>query len=168
MEKKILSKRDIGDGIQTTIQLSNSDKSNITTDEISQIVNKFSTGGNRIMVRALNIERWCTLKGMNEELDNHAKELETKEQFEAAAICRKNRLRIDDVMTTYGTFVQKSKADLNKTKIVEAYDDFMYTHKAKLEEDFYAINDFHTSMRGVKVRGVYGNPKEAELKAKAQ
>jgi hypothetical protein len=41
MEKKILSKRDIGDGIQTTIQLSTSDKSNITTDEISQIVNKF-------------------------------------------------------------------------------------------------------------------------------
>ena len=69
MEKKILSKRDIGDGIQTTIQLSNSDKSNITTDEISQIVNKFSTGGNRIMVRALNIERWQTIKGMQEEFD---------------------------------------------------------------------------------------------------
>ena len=69
MEKKILSKRDIGDGIQTTIQLSNSHKSNITTDEISQIVNKFSTGGNRIMVRALNIERWCTLKCMNEEFN---------------------------------------------------------------------------------------------------
>ena len=69
MEKKILSKRDIGDGIQTTIQLSNSDKSNITTDEISEIVNRFSTGGNRIMVGALNIERWMTLKGMNEEFD---------------------------------------------------------------------------------------------------
>ncbi len=69
MEKKILSKRDIGDGIQTTIQLSNSNKSNITTDEISQIVNKFSTDGNRIMVRALNIERWMTLKSMNEEFN---------------------------------------------------------------------------------------------------
>jgi capsule polysaccharide export protein KpsE/RkpR len=69
MEKKILSKRDIGDGIQTTIQLSNSDKSNITTDEISEIVNRFSTGGNRIMVRALNIERWMTLKAMNEEFN---------------------------------------------------------------------------------------------------
>ena len=69
MEKKILSKRDVGDGIQTTIQLSNSDKSNITTDEIGQIVNKFSTGGNKIMVRALNIERWQTLKGMNEDFD---------------------------------------------------------------------------------------------------
>jgi len=69
MEKKILSKRDVGDGIQTTIQLSNSDKSNITTDEIGQIVNQFSTGGRKIMVRALNIERWQTLKGMNEEFD---------------------------------------------------------------------------------------------------
>jgi len=69
MEKKILSKRDIGDGVQTTIQLSNRDKSNITTEEIGEIVNKFSTGGNKIMVRALNIERWMTLKGMNEEFD---------------------------------------------------------------------------------------------------
>jgi hypothetical protein len=28
------------------------------------------------------------------------------------------------------------------------------------------MNDFRTSIRGVKVRGTYGNPKEAELKAK--
>jgi len=67
MDKKILSKRDIGDGIQTTIQLSNRDKSNITADEISEIVNKFSTGGNKIMVRALGIERWMTIKSMNED-----------------------------------------------------------------------------------------------------
>ena len=69
MEKKILSKRDVGDGIQTTIQLSNTDKSKITTEEIGQIVNRFSTGGNKIMVRALNIERWMTIKGMQEEFD---------------------------------------------------------------------------------------------------
>ena len=69
MDKKILSKRDVGDGIQTTIQLSNRDKSNITADEIAEIVNKFSTGGNKIMVRALGIERWMTIKSMNEEFD---------------------------------------------------------------------------------------------------
>ena len=69
MNKKILSKRDVGDGIQTTIQLSNIDKSNITTEEIGQIVNQFSTGGKKIMVRALNIERWMTLKGLNEDFD---------------------------------------------------------------------------------------------------
>ena len=69
MEKKILSKRDVGDGVQTTIQLSNTDKSKITTEEIGEIVNKFSTGGNKILVRALNIERWQTIKGMQEEFD---------------------------------------------------------------------------------------------------
>ena len=69
MDKKILSKRDVGDGIQTTIQLSNKDKSSITTEEIGQIVNQFSTGGKKIMVRGLNIERWQTLKGMNEDFD---------------------------------------------------------------------------------------------------
>ncbi len=69
MEKKILSKRDVGDGIQTTIQLSNTDKSKITTEEIGQIVNKFSTGGNKIMVRGLNIERWMTVKDLNEDFD---------------------------------------------------------------------------------------------------
>jgi hypothetical protein len=69
MNKKILSKRDVGDGIQTTIQLSNTDKSNITTEEIGEIVNKFSTGGNKILVRGLNIERWQTIKGMQEEFD---------------------------------------------------------------------------------------------------
>jgi hypothetical protein len=69
MEKKILSKRDVGDGIQTTIQLSNSDKSNITTEEIGHIVNQFSTGRKKIMVRALNIERCMTLKGLNEDFD---------------------------------------------------------------------------------------------------
>ena len=66
----------------------------------------------------------------------------------------------------HATFIQKNKADLNKTKIAEAYDDFMYGNKAKLEEEFYALNEFRTSMRGVKVRGVFGNPKEAEIKAK--
>ena len=45
MEKKILSKRDVGDGVQTTIQLSNKDKSDITTDEVAEIVNKLSTNG---------------------------------------------------------------------------------------------------------------------------
>jgi len=55
MDKKILSNRDVGDGVQTTIQLSNRDKSDITTDEISEIVNRLSTNGSKVMVRALNI-----------------------------------------------------------------------------------------------------------------
>jgi len=115
-----------------------------------------------------NLEKFMvdTVKNINDQLDERAKELEKSNQFDSAEICRKNRVRVDDVMNQYGSFVQKSRADLNKTKIVEAYDDFMYANKSKLEEEFYGLNDFHTSMRGVKIRGVYGNTKEAEIKAK--
>ena len=115
-----------------------------------------------------NLEKFMVdvVKNVNDQLDDRIKELEKNDQFDQATICRKNRLRVDDIMTDYGSFVQKNRADLNKTKIAEAYDDFMYANKTKLEDEFYALNDFRTSMRGVKVRGVYGNPKEAELKAK--
>lgn len=115
-----------------------------------------------------NLEKYTVelVKNINDQLDERSRELEKADQIVSAEICRKNRLRLDDVMSQYGPFIQKNKADLNKTKIVEAYDDFMYTHKTKLEEEFYALNEFRTSMRGVKVRGVYGNPKEAEIKAK--
>jgi hypothetical protein len=115
-----------------------------------------------------NLEKFMVeiVKNINDQLDERCKELEKNDQMASAEICRKNRLRLDDVMSQYGPFIQKNKADLNKTKIVEAYDDFMYTHKTKLEEEFYALNEFRTSIRGVKVRGVYGNPKEAEIKAK--
>ena len=115
-----------------------------------------------------NLEKYLvdTITNINKELDEHSKELEKKDLFDAALICRKNHLRLDAVMSQYQEFVQKNKTDLNKTKINEAYDDFLYAHKSKLEEEFYALNEFRTSIRGVKVRGVFGNPKEAELKAK--
>jgi hypothetical protein len=115
-----------------------------------------------------NLEKFLveTVNGINKQLDEKVSELEKSEQFEAATICRKNKLQISDIMSTYASFIQSNKADLNKTKINEAYEDFLYSHKTKLEEKFHAENDFRTTVRGVKVRGVYGNPKEAELKAK--
>ena len=115
-----------------------------------------------------NLEKFLvqTVKNVNDELDEKARELEKNDLFDSAAICRKNRLSIDNVMTNYTQFIKTSQASITKTTIGEAYDEFMFTNRSKLEEEFYALNDFHTSMRGVKVRGVYGNTKEAELKAK--
>ena len=69
MEKKVLSKREFANSVQTTIQLSNRNKSKITTDEVKQIVDRFQRGGSRIIVRGLNVERWLTLKGLNDEFD---------------------------------------------------------------------------------------------------
>lgn len=115
-----------------------------------------------------NLEKYLVevVGGINSQLDERVKVLEKEEQFDAAEICRKNRLSLEEVLTGYQSFVQKNRADIQKTKIVEAYDDFMFAQKSKLEEDFYAANDFRTSIRGLKVRGVFGNVKEAEIKAK--
>ena len=72
MEKKVLDKKVLGDATQTTIQLFNTDKSNITIEEVSAIIERFSTGGSKIMVRGLNIERMSTLKSMDGEWDPKA------------------------------------------------------------------------------------------------
>jgi len=124
--------------------------------------------GYEVEWKVKNLEKYLVdvVKHVNDELDDRARELEKNDQFDSAAICRKNRLSVDGVMSTYAAFIQKSKSELTKTKIVEAYDEFLYANKSKLEEEFYAVNEFRTSMRGVKVRGVYNNTKEAELKAK--
>jgi hypothetical protein len=115
-----------------------------------------------------NLEKYMVdvVKNINDQLDDRARELEKNDQVEQANICRKNRVRVDDLMNEYSSFVQKNRTEINKTKIAESYDDFMYANKTKLEDEFFAMNDFRTSVRGMKVRGVYGNPKEAELKAK--
>jgi hypothetical protein len=115
-----------------------------------------------------NLEKYMidVVKNINDQLDDRIGELEKNNQIDQATICRKNRLRVDDLMNEYQQFIQKSRNDIQKTKIAEAYDNFMYSTKTKLEDEFYALNDFRTSIRGIKVRGIYGNPKEAELKAK--
>ena len=72
MNTKIVSKKDLGDTIQTTIHLSNNDKSFITTEEVRQIANHFTSAGSKCMIRGLNIERWMTLKTMNDDFDDEA------------------------------------------------------------------------------------------------
>jgi hypothetical protein len=115
-----------------------------------------------------NLEKYLVnvVNEINGQLDERVSALEKADDMASADICRKNRLRVDDVMSGYQQYVKKNQADLTKTKIVESYDDFMYQHKTKLDEEFHALNEFRTSMRGVKVRGTYSNVKEAELKAK--
>jgi hypothetical protein len=103
---------------------------------------------------------------VNAELEERIKELENKDQMEAAELLRKNRLPVHVVMADYEKFVKSQQKSLTVGKLKEAFDDYLFQSKKTLEDEFYALNDFHTSMRGVKVRGVYGTVKEAELKAK--
>jgi len=50
--------------------------------------------------------------------------------------------------------------------INEIYDDFMYAKEEELNKKFSEENEFQTSIRGLKIRGVYESKREAEVRAK--
>ena len=56
--------------------------------------------------------------------------------------------------------------ELEFKDIYSKYEDFAYKFSDKLQRDFDEQNDFQTSMRGVKVRGVYDTRQAAEARAK--
>jgi len=60
----------------------------------------------------------------------------------------------------------EGKTQLNYTNVKEKYDDFMFNNEEQLENQFHEMCDFKTSVRGVKVRGVYGSHREAEVRSK--
>jgi hypothetical protein len=60
----------------------------------------------------------------------------------------------------------KDVCALSFEQLEEKYKDFLYQNQEVLEREFYEKNDFRTSVRGLKVRGVYDTRKEAEARAK--
>uniref|UniRef100_A0A6C0LXD7 Uncharacterized protein n=1 Tax=viral metagenome TaxID=1070528 RepID=A0A6C0LXD7_9ZZZZ len=58
------------------------------------------------------------------------------------------------------------KYDLSSEDIEDKYKDFLYSNGEQLEDMFHKENDFKTSVRGLKVRGVYDSLKEAQVRAK--
>ena len=50
-------------------------------------------------------------------------------------------------------------------KLMSQYTDFCYKHEDSLQKEFDERNEFKTSVRGIKVRGVYQSKQEAELRA---
>lgn len=55
---------------------------------------------------------------------------------------------------------------LKEDEIKDKYEDFLYQERERLEKEFFTLNDFRTSVRGVKVRGCYESLREAQVRAK--
>jgi hypothetical protein len=79
---------------------------------------------------------------------------------------RKNLLRVDALVEEFQQYVRKNMRELADSKVQEEYDNFLFTYGAKLEEEFFAKNEFRTTMRGIKVRGVFSSEAEAAARAK--
>jgi len=71
-----------------------------------------------------------------------------------------------DVAADLETHVRGEMSDFKASTIQEAYETFLFKHKKRLEDEFFAANDFRTTVQGLKVRGVYDTYKEALGRAK--
>ena len=119
-------------------------------------------------IRNLETFLVSVVRGINDKLTAEADRMEsqTTDLSGASAICRKARLNMGSILETYSTYVKDNDAVIRKTTIKEAYDDFLFKNQTKLEEAFFAKNDFKTTIRGLKVRGVTGTHGEAVAMSK--
>ena len=115
-----------------------------------------------------NIEKFFTdtVLSINRELEQSAVTFEKDNQSAVAELCRKKQLNVETIIDTYKEYLKKQQTDITKTTIEEAWDNFVFKERVKLEDEFHTSNDFRTTVRGLKIRGTYSNAKEAEGRAK--
>lgn len=108
------------------------------------------------------------VRGVNDGLTKEADRLDGlgPDLSGAAAHCRKSRLNIGGILESYSAFVKENDASIKKTTIKESFDDYLFKNQTKLEEAFFEKNEFRTSMRGLKVRGVTSTHAEAVAMSK--
>lgn len=76
------------------------------------------------------------------------------------------RPRIDPVLADFETLIKEKSAEIKTANVKEAWDNYMFTNRKRLEEEFFKAQEFHTTVRGVKVRGVYDTKSEADAQCK--
>jgi hypothetical protein len=63
--------------------------------------------------------------------------------------------------------VKTNLSDFKESSIVESYEKYMVVNRQRLEDEFHKQENFHTTMHGLKVRGVFSNQEQANARAKA-
>ena len=78
----------------------------------------------------------------------------------------KYNLKMDDVMADFHEFAKEEKEKLKESSTEDDFKTFVENNEDKLNTEFNKLNNFQTSVRGLKVRGVYGTQEEAEMRCK--
>ena len=75
-------------------------------------------------------------------------------------------LEIESLISDYTEFVQEEGSKLKSGDVEDDYKNFLDKHEEELTAKFQKSNNFQTSVRGIKVRGVFPSQEEAEMKCK--
>jgi len=81
-------------------------------------------------------------------------------------ISYKYNLSIEDVLTDLNDFSNEEGDKLKESSVEDDYKNFLDKQEDKLNEKFNRENSFQTSVRGLKIRGVFPTQEEAEIKCK--
>jgi len=78
----------------------------------------------------------------------------------------KFNLKIEDVIASFEEFKSEEEAKLKETSVEVDFKNFLDKNEDKLNEQFNREHAFQTSVRGLKIRGVFPTQEEAEMKCK--
>jgi len=83
-----------------------------------------------------------------------------------AFIAKKYSLKVEDLFADMAEFTKVHNDEVKKTDVHEQYQVFLLKHEKDLETEFTEKVDFHTNVRGVKVRRTFANLEECQQYAK--
>tara|TARA_B100001758_G_C18363088_1_gene586912 strand:- start:407 stop:1276 length:870 start_codon:yes stop_codon:yes gene_type:complete len=81
-------------------------------------------------------------------------------------IAYKHSMNVESLIDDFNDFVKEENDKLKESGIKDDYKNFLDKQEEKMNEKFNKENQFQTSVRGLKVRGVFGNQEEAEERSK--
>lgn len=81
-------------------------------------------------------------------------------------IAYKHSIDVEKLIEDFNDFIKEEALKLKKSTIEDDYKNFLDKHEEKLNEQFNREHSFQSSVRGLKIRGVFGNQDEAEIKSK--
>jgi hypothetical protein len=118
--------------------------------------------------RTKNIEAYLmkTMSDINSKLDAEADSLLEQDLSGASDICRKSKIRVDTTIDAFHEFVKANEKEMRDSKLKEVFEEYLHVNKTKLEDEFYAKNEFRTTVRGLKIRGTYASQEEATARSK--
>ncbi len=83
-----------------------------------------------------------------------------------AFLAYKYNLNTEQITTDLNDFCKEDAESLAKDSVSDDYKTFLDKHLDELELEYNKQNEFQTSTRGIKIRGVFPSQEEAEFRAK--
>ena len=96
---------------------------------------------------------------------NYKKSMDVMLHF-ISFVSYKYNLTFDKVNEDFQDFVKNEHSELMKYNVNDDFKTFVDNNEERLDTEFGEQHEFQTSVRGIKVRGVFASQKEAEMRCK--